>query len=573
MTAIRHIKIKNFRSIRLAEFFPYEGLNCFIGPGDSGKTSMLQAIKLALTSSWSTKIHDTDFYNLNHNIPIEIDVTIGKLPEHFLSIERFGDFLRGFNPLTGEIVDEPRDQYETVLTVKFTVAGDLEPSWTFYSDRASSRRVSRQLKAQESATYFSPLFLSQKEAGDLHLSWGRNSILNKLTPENFNPNQQLINIGRSARSQFSLSQNAEVNSALRTVTKIANHLAVASEGLTAKLDEKGSSLSGSAISLHNHAGIPLRLSGTGSTNLIALGIQREVSNSGIVLLDEAEHGLEPYRIRLLLNLLDSKNPTPATQSFLTTHSPFIIRELSAVQLVVARTLPNVENGYSHYFHRILAPNSAQGALRACSEAFLSKRVIIGEGPTEIGILKGIDIHVTEQGDRSLGEMGVAVADGAGGTNFYDRSLVFKELGYETALLKDSDLNNDPAHIARTSDCQQKQIRIFEWGSHYSTEDALFANCPLTLIPEIIDLSVNLNGEDAVRGQIASHSENRVTIEMARSSPAEDMRTYLGKAANKGKWFKDISRGEELGRQIIAPNIGSLGAFGSVITAIYGWAAE
>mgnify|MGYP000442030668 CR=1 FL=1 len=61
--------------------------------------------------------------------------------------------------------------------------------------------------------------------------------------------------------------------------------------------------------------------------------------------------------------------------------------------------------------------------------------------------------------------------------------------------------------------------------------------------------------------------------MARSSPAEHMRTYLGKAANKGKWFKDISRGEELGRQIIAPNIGSLGTFGSVITAIYGWAAE
>ncbi|MGH4453555.1 AAA family ATPase [Klebsiella pneumoniae] len=46
MAVIRHISIQNFRSIRQAEWFPGSGLNCLIGPGDSGKSTFIDAIDL-----------------------------------------------------------------------------------------------------------------------------------------------------------------------------------------------------------------------------------------------------------------------------------------------------------------------------------------------------------------------------------------------------------------------------------------------------------------------------------------------------------------------------------------------
>jgi putative ATP-dependent endonuclease of the OLD family len=48
MARIRQIDIKNFRSIKAFTWLPSPGINCLIGPGDSGKSSILDAIDSAL---------------------------------------------------------------------------------------------------------------------------------------------------------------------------------------------------------------------------------------------------------------------------------------------------------------------------------------------------------------------------------------------------------------------------------------------------------------------------------------------------------------------------------------------
>lgn len=56
----------------------------------------------------------------------------------------------------------------------------------------------------------------------------------------------------------------------------------------------------------------------------------------VLLMDEVEHGLEPHRIARLLHQLGSKAQPPPQQVFLTTHSPVVLRELSAGQIWIAR---------------------------------------------------------------------------------------------------------------------------------------------------------------------------------------------------------------------------------------------
>jgi predicted ATP-dependent endonuclease of OLD family len=44
MTVIRAIEIENFRGVKVLVWCPSEGINCLIGPGDSGKSTVLDAI-------------------------------------------------------------------------------------------------------------------------------------------------------------------------------------------------------------------------------------------------------------------------------------------------------------------------------------------------------------------------------------------------------------------------------------------------------------------------------------------------------------------------------------------------
>ncbi len=48
MAVIRHISIQNFRAVRQAEWCPGPSLNCLIGPGDSGKSTIIDAIDWCL---------------------------------------------------------------------------------------------------------------------------------------------------------------------------------------------------------------------------------------------------------------------------------------------------------------------------------------------------------------------------------------------------------------------------------------------------------------------------------------------------------------------------------------------
>lgn len=145
MARIRRLEIQNFRSIQSLGWAPSAGINCLIGPGDSGKSSILDAIDLCLGARRSAPFGDTDFFGLDVTRPIVISVTLGELPDELKNLDVYGEFLRGFDATTGLVEDEPRADIETVLTLRLRVESDLEPRWTLYSRRAEDQGLERGL--------------------------------------------------------------------------------------------------------------------------------------------------------------------------------------------------------------------------------------------------------------------------------------------------------------------------------------------------------------------------------------------------------------------------------------------
>ena len=72
MARIRKVEIENFRGIKELKWDPTEGMNCLIGPGDSGKSSILDAIDFCLGVRRTIQFTDVDFHRLEVAAPIGI---------------------------------------------------------------------------------------------------------------------------------------------------------------------------------------------------------------------------------------------------------------------------------------------------------------------------------------------------------------------------------------------------------------------------------------------------------------------------------------------------------------------
>jgi putative ATP-dependent endonuclease of the OLD family len=73
---IAYLEVENFRGIKSLAWAPAAGMNCLIGPGDSTKTTILDAIELCLNPRAYTFADDCDFFNLDIKKPIRITITL-----------------------------------------------------------------------------------------------------------------------------------------------------------------------------------------------------------------------------------------------------------------------------------------------------------------------------------------------------------------------------------------------------------------------------------------------------------------------------------------------------------------
>jgi putative ATP-dependent endonuclease of the OLD family len=407
MARIRVVSIENFRCIKALTWRPSAGINCLIGPGDTGKSTILDAIDFCLGARRNLQFTDADFHQLNVEEPIRITLTFGDLDESLKNIDAYGSYLLGFDPRSGTVEDEPANELETVLTLQLTVASDLEPSWTLISERANAQALSRNLNWQDRVR-IAPMRIAA--AAGYHLAWGRGSVLNRISEERADASAVLAKAARDARAAFGEDAEGQLGETLGIVAETAKELGIpVGDNVKAMLDAHAVSFSGGMIALHDEDGIPLRGLGVGSTRLLIAGLQRKAAEeTAIILIDETEHGLEPHRIIRFITSLGAKEDRPPLQVFMTTHSPVVLRELSGNQLFVVRRLDD-----SHDVRRVGVDDDIQGTIRLYPEAFLAPSVLVCEGASEVGFVRGIDLDRIESGETSITASGVGWLIAAG----------------------------------------------------------------------------------------------------------------------------------------------------------------
>ena len=544
---IRHLKVRNFRGIASLDWTTGQSFCCLIGAGDSGKSTVLDAIEAVLSSRWFS-FSEPDFLACDTTRSITIEATIGELSKALKSDERFGLYIRGWTS-SGTLRDEPEADDEPVLTVRLTVDATMEPAWEVVCDRTSD---TRNLSNRDRAL-FSLVRLAGEDAR--HLTWGQGSVLSRLTGDAKEASTVLADAYRTARTSAKLDEIKSLTDAARLAEGFAKGLGAYVQGAYGPGLELGrSGLSSGSIALHD-AGVPLRLAGLGTRRLATLAIQKSAITEGaIVLVDEIEHGLEPHRIIGAISQLkadqDKARSTdkPIGQVLMTTHSDVALGEIAAESLrVVQMHVPTRQTS----IRQPGSPDPIRPLLRFTPRALFSRRILVCEGNTEIGMLLGLRENWPDRHNgKPIEQMGAAIADG-NGAQASSIALALSHLGYEVAILRDSDVPLPPDIIVKLNIAR---IVVIEYGNLLNSEQAIFFPCTDELVQELLTHVRSELGNDAVDNNI----QNRVgdlTIDDIRSpfstwhtkslSTPADLRAHIAHVAAQKKWFKSQHAGRSV----------------------------
>jgi predicted ATP-dependent endonuclease of OLD family len=538
MSRIHSLSIKNYRGIK--EFsHTFGDTNCvvLIGRGDSGKTTILKAIAALLSPNGNTPFTDYDFTNMNTKEDIVIEAVMRDVPEALLNMNKYGRYhqLIKDNEVVADIESE-EGEATTALKIRLTVDSTLEPRWEVISDRELGNTL---IRANDRALFSTYLI---QDYMDKHFSFSRGTPLytafcNELKQdERDDMGKRFMEINRNAYNAIKdAAQFEELEGVTKQITENALKLGLTVKDLQTLLEFKYNTFSESNVSLHSE-GLPYKMFGKGSQRLLSVAIQyKSLQGSGITLIDEIEQGLEPDRARHLANLLskDFKG-----QVFITTHSQDVILEPSAEHIFLMRKGEKQLMTFGA---------DLQGTLRAYPEAFFAKRIIVGEGATEVGIIRGIDHYLQEKGDIGLAVRGIVVLDGHGGTNFCKAATAFRQKKYEVLAFSDKD-NEDEIKNAKPK-AIEAGVKFVTCDEGNSIENQLFCDLPWEATCKLVAYAMEQYDTKEFFPKEGIKYTSVEEIQQVSTEEQQRLRTHFSttsKAKDEG-WFKRIDHGQFVGR--------------------------
>jgi hypothetical protein len=557
---IRSVSIKNFRGIRACEWKLDRRLACLVGPGDSTKTTILEAIGMALSRSYRPRFGDADFYRCNADEPIEIEIAVGDLPEELVAEQSLGKHRSGIRP-DGSFEHDPVEGSEECLIVRLVVDRTLEPRWTVVRPGEGIDEGASISAAQRAALGY----LRVGEDTDTHLRWGRGSALNDMSEDPAEAGSVVLAAHREARMAGFEAIPPQLQEAAAHVQKASRKLgAAAYRTLRPGLDPAGSS--GRFPLLLHDEDIPLTSHGLGTKRLTGIAIQEHaVIGGSVIAVDEIEHGLDPHRLCHLLRYLKAATRRGDVQVILSTHSPVAITVLEAADICVVRS------GHGNTTVAAVPPDleEVQGALRHAPAALLGRRVLVGEGATEAGFVRRLCGYGDEKRQRlnkpTSITAGVEIVNGGGGDQALQRAIVFSKLGYPSAVLID---NDDPEIEARVAEAKAAEVDVVRWSSGRAIEDEFAHALDAAGLREFVAVGIENRGEESIRAQVAGQlgrrSSELVGVDpfawvedgdesTLREALAAAAKGHKGKLGDSGKarrearsaWFKREDHGERL----------------------------
>jgi putative ATP-dependent endonuclease of the OLD family len=285
-----------------------------------------------------------------------------------------------------------------------------------------------------------------------------------------------------------------------------------------------------------------------------------MDGGSIIAIDEVEHGLEPHRLAQTLRHLKKRTDTGDLQIIMTTHSPITVETLSAVDLVVV----HADGAGVTICHPVPEGlDNVQGTFRNAPSALLGRRVLVGEGATEVGFLRGLlrhwDAERIAADQVPAAAIGTVLVNGMGGTQPTQRARNFQQLGYPTCMLVD---NDDRAIDQAVKDAEAVGVAVHRWTFGNALEDEVIQALPAEGLQAVVDVAVDIKGEQSILATVGAKLGNKQLTgtdfaawqaQAGVDEPA--IRTAIaGAATAKGKdreWFKREDRSEELAGIVIA----------------------
>jgi putative ATP-dependent endonuclease of the OLD family len=217
----------------------------------------------------------------------------------------------------------------------------------------------------------------------------------------------------------------------------------------------------------------------------------------------------------------------------------------------------------------------EGTIRAHAHALLASSIVVCEGGSEIGLMRGLDQHFTAAGEKSLAACGATLVNGNGDETF-SRSIALQSLGYRTAIVRDSD---KPAPSGAEAAFVAAGGKVFAWGGRRALEQELFAALPDGPVSKLLNLAIEAKDRALIEAHIKTISNGTKTLhdletEALSGGLSHASRTLLGNAAARFGWLKTITTMETAGRSIVGPTYGEADAsLTTVMDGVLDWVED
>lgn len=374
------VKINNFKTLKNFEFEPYNGMNILVGNNNEGKSTILEAIHLALTGFYRgiyiRNSFTQDIFNeecVNEYIS-QININ-NSTPLPKLNIEIFFDD-------APELLGTNNSEQIDIATINFSIEFDnnYEKEYKTFVEKGNITTLPIEYYKvlwhcssnddNEMTTRSIPIKSVLIDTSDSNLRNSSDTCISKIIKEKLEEDE-IIDISqtyRNVRDQFINSQTiVDINNRLSEEDHLmGNKIQMDVEMLNKNQWEKA------IITKINSTPFENVGKGEQSTLKIELSLKNpKAEKAGIILLEEPENHLTYSKLNRLLN--DIEKVSGNKQIFITTHSSFVANKLGLKKLILLENQKTMKfNDLSEDTQEFFMKKPGYDTLRflLCSKAIL-----------------------------------------------------------------------------------------------------------------------------------------------------------------------------------------------------------
>jgi hypothetical protein len=414
---ITKVHINGYKKFKNFSFTPNERINILVGANDSGKSTLLEAIRLCIEKKFgSAKVQDTPnpywfnvegvqefFKALNSK---GINDALQLLPSIYIEVHF--DTPNGADHILSGMHNIEREESTGIsLTIKFNKDYEQEIKEYFSKDKKD-----KEIPPVIPTEYYSMSWRGfsghpvggaklQKilsiDSSSVHSSKGLDQYTRQVVDENLSFQDKNEISLEYRRLHYSLTSSAltEINERISTNLPLSS----SKKGIVQlQIMESGASTWNSVIapSIDN---LPFSMAGQGSQVIakVRLLLNNPPIKNEYIFIEEPENHLSHTHLREFLTIIEEM--TSEQQVFITTHSPFVLNRLGLDKFILingdnTQVFENLKKDTIQFFKKV----SGFDTLRL----ILADKIIIVEGPSDEIIFNKMFTDMTGNSPESQG---------------------------------------------------------------------------------------------------------------------------------------------------------------------------